>query len=35
VGVVVDIHFGPRGWPLVHFDGGYTSLLARLADTVS
>jgi flavin reductase (DIM6/NTAB) family NADH-FMN oxidoreductase RutF len=35
VGVVEDIHFGPRGRPLVHFDGGYTSLLAALADTMS
>jgi flavin reductase (DIM6/NTAB) family NADH-FMN oxidoreductase RutF len=34
VGVVEDIHFGPRGKPLVHFEGGYTSLLAALADTV-
>jgi flavin reductase (DIM6/NTAB) family NADH-FMN oxidoreductase RutF len=35
VGVVADIHFGPRGRPLVHFEGGYTSLLSKLADTVS
>ena len=35
VGVVEDIHFGPRGRPLVHFEGGYTSLLSKLADTVS
>jgi flavin reductase (DIM6/NTAB) family NADH-FMN oxidoreductase RutF len=35
VGVVEDIHFGPRGRPLVHFESGYTSLLARLTDTVS
>ena len=35
VGVVEDIHFGPRGRPLVHFEGGYTSLLSKLADIVS
>jgi len=35
VGVVEDIHFGPRGRPLVHFDGGYTSLLSKFADTMS
>jgi flavin reductase (DIM6/NTAB) family NADH-FMN oxidoreductase RutF len=34
VGVVEDIHFGPRRPPLVHFEGGYTSLLAALADTI-
>jgi flavin reductase (DIM6/NTAB) family NADH-FMN oxidoreductase RutF len=34
VGVVEDIHFGPRRTPLVNFEGGYTSLLAALADTV-
>ena len=35
VGVVEDIHFGPRGKPLVHFEGGYTSLLSGLTDTLS
>jgi flavin reductase (DIM6/NTAB) family NADH-FMN oxidoreductase RutF len=35
VGVVEGIHFGQRGRPLVHFDGGYTSLLSQLADTLS
>jgi flavin reductase (DIM6/NTAB) family NADH-FMN oxidoreductase RutF len=35
VGVIENIHFGPRGRPLVHFDGGYTSLLSALADTMS
>ena len=35
VGVVEDIHFGTRGKPLVHFEGGYTSLLSALKDTVS
>ena len=35
VGVVESIHFGPRGRPLVHFEGGYTSLLSALADTMS
>ena len=35
VGVVEDIHFGPRGRPLVHFEGGYTSLLSALSDTLS
>jgi flavin reductase (DIM6/NTAB) family NADH-FMN oxidoreductase RutF len=35
VGVVEDIHFGPRGRPLVHFEGGYTSLLSKLADIMS
>ena len=35
VGVVEGIHFGPRGKPLVHFDGGYNSLLSSIADTVS
>src|SRR5215510_2985766 len=35
VGVVEDIHFGPHGKPLVHFEGGYTSLLSGLTDTVS
>jgi cob(II)yrinic acid a,c-diamide reductase len=35
VGVVEAIHFGPRARPLVHFDSGYTSLLSKLADTVS
>jgi flavin reductase (DIM6/NTAB) family NADH-FMN oxidoreductase RutF len=34
VGVVEGIHFGPRRPPLVHFEGGYTSLLAALADTI-
>lgn len=35
VGVVEDIHFGPRGRPLVHFEGGYTSLLSALSETLS
>jgi cob(II)yrinic acid a,c-diamide reductase len=35
VGVVEDIHFGPRGKPLVHFEGGYTSLLSGFTDTLS
>jgi flavin reductase (DIM6/NTAB) family NADH-FMN oxidoreductase RutF len=35
VGVVEAIHFGPRALPLVHFESGYTSLLSKLADTVS
>src|SRR5262245_56392009 len=35
VGMVEHIHFGPRGKPLVHFEGGYTSLLSALKDTVS
>ena len=35
VGVVEDIHFGPRGRPLVHFEGGYTTLLSALVDTMS
>jgi flavin reductase (DIM6/NTAB) family NADH-FMN oxidoreductase RutF len=35
VGVVEDIHFGPRRRPLVHFESGYTSLLSKLVDTVS
>jgi flavin reductase (DIM6/NTAB) family NADH-FMN oxidoreductase RutF len=35
VGVVEAIHFGPRRKPLVHFEGGYTSLLCQLADTLS
>jgi flavin reductase (DIM6/NTAB) family NADH-FMN oxidoreductase RutF len=35
VGVVEDIHFGPRGKPLVHFEGGYTSLLSALSETLS
>lgn len=34
VGLVEDIHFGPRRPPLVHFEGGYTSLLAALAETI-
>jgi flavin reductase (DIM6/NTAB) family NADH-FMN oxidoreductase RutF len=35
VGVVEAIHFGPRGRPLVHFEGGYTSLLSAVAETLS
>jgi flavin reductase (DIM6/NTAB) family NADH-FMN oxidoreductase RutF len=35
VGVVEDIHFGPRARPLVHFESGYTSLLSKFADTMS
>ena len=31
VGAVEDIHFGPRARPLVHFEGGYTSLLPTVA----
>ena len=35
VGVVEDIQFGPRRSPLVHFQGGYTSLLWALKETAS
>lgn len=35
VGVVESVHFGPRARPLVHFEGGYTSLLSALSETLS
>jgi flavin reductase (DIM6/NTAB) family NADH-FMN oxidoreductase RutF len=35
VGVVESIHFGPRRPPLVHFEGGYTSLLSAVAESLS
>lgn len=35
IGVVEDVHFGPRRPPLVHFDGGYTTVLAALTETTS
>lgn len=35
VGVVEDIHFGPRARPLVHFEGGYTSLLSALSESMT
>jgi flavin reductase (DIM6/NTAB) family NADH-FMN oxidoreductase RutF len=35
IGLVEDVHFGPRRPPLVHFDGGYTSVLAALSETDS
>ena len=35
VGVVESVHFGPRARPLVHFEGGYTSLLSSLSETLS
>jgi flavin reductase (DIM6/NTAB) family NADH-FMN oxidoreductase RutF len=34
VGMVEEIHFGPRGRPLVHYEGGYTSLLSTLSETL-
>src|SRR5882672_10303720 len=35
IGVVEDVHFGPRRQPLVHFDGGYTSVLAAFSENLS
>ena len=35
IGVVEDVHFGPRRPPLVHFDGGYTTVLTALTETTS
>jgi flavin reductase (DIM6/NTAB) family NADH-FMN oxidoreductase RutF len=35
IGVVEDVHFGPRRTPLVHFDGGYTTVLTALTETTS
>jgi flavin reductase (DIM6/NTAB) family NADH-FMN oxidoreductase RutF len=35
IGVVEDVHFGPRRPPLVHFDGGYTSVLAAFSENLS
>lgn len=35
IGVVQDVHFGPRRPPLVHFDGGYTTVLTALSETDS
>ena len=35
VGVVEDLHFGPRRPPLVHFEGGYTSLFSAVAESLS
>jgi flavin reductase (DIM6/NTAB) family NADH-FMN oxidoreductase RutF len=31
IGVIEDIHFGPKRPPLVHFEGGYTTLLSALS----
>jgi flavin reductase (DIM6/NTAB) family NADH-FMN oxidoreductase RutF len=35
IGVVEDVHFGPWRPPLVHFDGGYTTVLTALTETTS
>ena len=35
IGVVEDILFGPRGRRSIHFEGGYTSLLSALSETLS
>jgi cob(II)yrinic acid a,c-diamide reductase len=35
IGVIEDIQFGQRRSPLVHFDGGYTSILSALSETLS
>ena len=35
IGVVEDVMFGPRRPPLIHFEAGFTSVLASLAETLS
>ena len=35
IGVVEDVLFGPRRPPLIHFEAGFTSVLASLAESLS
>ena len=35
IGVVEDIQFGPKRPPLVHFEGGYTTVVSALSETLS
>jgi flavin reductase (NADH)/cob(II)yrinic acid a,c-diamide reductase len=34
IGVVDDIQFGPKRQPLVHFEGGYTTVLSAFSETL-